>query len=329
MKKRLLLFAVLTSATFATQAQQDKALTHFVFDRTTVNPAATALTRNAICGTFIYRNQWDKINGAPNSGTFNVEADLDQYVPSLFGGIAFYQDLIGYNRQNVAILNIGYSLKNLLPVDLRVGVGLGMNNFSQNPAWLPPVTLVDPSLPAAFSSTKFDANFGIFLRHTLPSNGHEFNIGLSSTHLSAPTQDGISSTGSLIPVGYDVARHYYFMGGYKVTNIRAGDDLDFNVMLKTDVVKTSIDFNARYIYDSKYYGGLTFRSSDAVGVMVGVMPGPAFGIPALNNMTVGYSYDFTINKLSNISQGSHELLLKYCYPLPGIPLTITKHPRWL
>jgi type IX secretion system PorP/SprF family membrane protein len=167
MKKRLLLFALFAGTVGSTFAQQDKVLTHFMFDRTTFNPAATALTKNAICGTFIYRNQWDKINGAPNSGTFNVEADLNQYVSGLFGGLSFFQDMVGFNRQNFLTLNAGYSFQNYLPFDLRVGVGLGIMNHSVTPEWVPPQTIVDPNLTAGFSRTAFDANFGLYARHTL------------------------------------------------------------------------------------------------------------------------------------------------------------------
>ena len=328
MKKGLLLFTLFISAVVGTSlAQQDKALTHFIFDRTTYNPAATALKANSICGTFIYRNQWDKINGAPNSGTFNVEADLDQYISGLFGGISFFQDMIGFNRQNLATLNAGYSLKNFIPLDLRVGVGLGIMNHSVTPEWLPPQTMLDPTLPTAYSSTQFDANFGVYLRHQLRS-GDNFNVGLSSTHLPAPVHTG-SSTITPNQVTFNTARHFYLMGGYKFVQIRANDDLDINMMVQSDIVETSLNLNVRYMWNGQAYGGLTFRNEDQVGVMLGANPLTFTNLSLKGSMTVGYSYDFTINELSSISQGSHEVFVRYCHPLPGIPLTVTKHPRWL
>lgn len=330
MKKGLLLFALFASTAVGNlYAQQDKALTHWIFDRTTFNPAATGLKANSVCGTFIYRNQWDKINGAPNSGTFNVEGDFDQYIPGLFGGISFFQDMIGFNRQNFATLNVGYSLKNLIPLDLRIGVGLGMMNHSVTPAWLPPQTIVDPTLPTAYSSTKFDANFGIYLRKRLDS-GDDFNFGLSSTHLPASPHDGISSVDPNLVTGFETARHFYIMGGYKINGIRTKDAVDINVMASTEFVQTTVNVNARYMWEDKAYGGLTFRSDDQVGVILGVRPGTLMGLPAMfQDLLIGYSYDFSINALASISQGSHEIMVRYCYPLPGIPLTVTKHPRWL
>ena len=95
--------------------------------------------------------------------------------------------------------------------------------------------------------------------------------------------------------------------------------------MRTDLIKFSADFNTRYIYDfgnsKQGYAGLTVRTSDAVALMLGYTP--------LDNLTVGYSYDLTVNKLSSISRGSHEIFFKYCYNLPVPPKQSARHPRWL
>jgi len=119
---------------------------------------------------------------------------------------------------------------------------------------------------------------------------------------------------------YNTARHYYLMGGKTFNNIGDGV-IETNAIVRTDLVQLSADVNARYIWKQKAYGGLTYRVSDAVAVMLGYNP--------INNFTVGYSYDISINKLSSISRGSHEILVKYCYYLPPIPIQKSKHPRWL
>ena len=45
-------------------------------------------------------------------------------------------------------------------------------------------------------------------------------------------------------------------------------------------------------------------------------------------MWVGYSYDITVGRLSKISNGTHEIALKFCY-IPIIPITKAHHPKWL
>jgi type IX secretion system PorP/SprF family membrane protein len=309
MKKRLLVassLAVLFSA--GVFAQQDKLITHFIYDKMSLNPGETGLDEG-ICGTTIYRNQWDKVNGAPNSALLNIEANMNRFFPGGLG-LSFYHDAIGFNRQNNLLLNYSYPLELGEAGTLGIGIGVGIVNFGMNPDWVPPVTSTDPSLPTGFSGTNLDLNFGLYFKGT-----QDYYAGISSTHLTESlVSDGTAAN------GYQTARHYYVMGGKKFRDLLGGD-IDANVLLRTDMVKFSADINARYIWRNIAYGGLTYRTSDAVAIMLGWVP--------LRNMTVGYSYDITVNKLSNISRGSHEIMVKYCYYLPPPPIQKSKHPRWL
>jgi type IX secretion system PorP/SprF family membrane protein len=295
--------------------QQDKLLTHFMYDRMSINPGETGLD-DGICATSIYRNQWDKVNGAPNSAVLNVAANMNRFFPGGLG-LSFYHDAIGFSRQNNLLLNYSYPI-NLGNVGvLGAGIGVGVMSYAMNPSWIPPQTLNDPSLPGNdFSAISLDLNFGLYLK------GRNYYAGLSSTHLSESEMLG-SATGIGV-AGYSTARHYYLMGGYKLPNIASGA-LDFNLMMRTDLVKYSVDINSRYFFkkDSKEFGyvGLTYRTSDAIGIML--------GYNAFKNFTCGYSYDITVNKLSSISRGSHEFFVRYCFYLKNPPKTYSTHPRWL
>jgi type IX secretion system PorP/SprF family membrane protein len=307
------LFCLAISYTFA---QQDKLLTHFMYDRMSVNPGETGLD-DGICATSIYRNQWDKVNGAPNSAVLNVAANMNRFFPGGLG-LSFYHDAIGFSRQNNLLLNYSYPI-NLGNIGvLGAGIGVGMMSYAMNPAWIPPQTLIDPSLPGNdFSAINLDLNFGLYLK------GRNYYAGLSSTHLSE-SEILSTSTFGLDPAGYSTARHYYLMGGYKMPNVGPGA-LDFNMMMRTDLVKFSVDLNTRYFIKKDGvemgYAGLTYRTSDALGIML--------GYNAFKNFTCGYSYDITLNKLSSISRGSHEFFVRYCYYLKNPPKTYSTHPRWL
>lgn len=300
---------------FGLNAQQDKLLTHFIYDKMSINPGKTGIDMyNGICATSIYRNQWDKVNGAPNSAVLNVEANLTKYFPGGVG-IAFYHDAIGFARQNNLLLNYSYPIQIGRAGVLGIGVGIGIMNYGMNPDWVPPTTNPDNYLPAGFAATSLDANFGLYF------NGKDFYGGVSSTHLSASLLK--QSVGGF-DQSYQTARHYYIMGGKRFKKIGPGD-IDAQVLMRTDFVKFSADINARYIIgmgkNKQLYGGLTYRTSDAVALMVGYTP--------IEKMTIGYSYDLTLNKLSSISRGSHELVIKYCYYLPPPPKQRARHPRWL
>jgi type IX secretion system PorP/SprF family membrane protein len=296
-------------------AQQDKLLTHFIYDKMSLNPGKTGIDMyNSICATSLYRNQWDKINGAPNSAILNVEANLSKFFPGGVG-LAFYHDAIGFARQNNLLLNYSYPISIGNNGTLGIGVGIGIINYGMDPTWVPPTTLNDPTLPLGFAATNLDANFGVYY------SGKDFNVGFSSTHLS---ESLLKQSVNGFSQNYQTARHYYLMGG-KTFKKTLGGDIDVQALMRTDFVKFSADINARYIYtlqdDKQVYGGLTYRTSDAIALMAGYTP--------INNLTVGYSYDLTVNKLSNISRGSHELVVKYCMFLKEKPVPSARHPRWL
>ena len=307
---------LLLMVSFSTIAQQDKLITHFIEDKMSINPGKTGLgLYNSICATSIYRNQWDKVNGAPNSAVLNVEADLSRFFPGGIG-LSLYHDAIGFAVQNNLAVNYSYPITIGNLGTLGLGIGVGIMNYGLKPEWVPPSTAQDPDLPDEFAATNLDLNFGAYF------NGKNFYVGLSSTHLTESLLADQDASG--FEQSYQTARHYYIMGGKKFANMFGGT-IDAQVLMRTDLVKFSADFNARYIYDfgnSKMgYGGLTVRTSDAVALMFGYTPMP--------NLTVGYSYDITVNKLSSISRGSHEIFFKYCYNLPEPPKQSARHPRWL
>jgi type IX secretion system PorP/SprF family membrane protein len=310
---KLILLALITAAT--SMAQQDKLITHFIFDKMSINPGETGIDEG-ICGTSIYRNQWDKVSGAPNSFVLNAEANINQFFPGGIG-ISISHDAIGFARQNNVLLNYAYPVITDYGI-VGIGIGIGLFNFGMNPTWVPPTDVPDQSLPVGFSASGLDLNFGAYFKST-----QNFYVGISSTHLNAPRlEKKITDNNLNIIQTYQGARHYYLMGGYTTQQIGPGK-IDGNLLLRTDAVKTSIDFNFRYLMemgDLQYYGGLTYRTRESIPLMLGA---------SKDNWTVGYSYDITTSKIANVSQGSHELMVKYCYYIPPPVKTPSKHPRWL
>ena len=318
LKKNYLALLLLVASTNLF-SQQDKLLTHFIYDKMSINPGKTGVDMyNSICATSVYRNQWDKVNGAPNSAVLNVEANLSKFFPGGVG-LAFYHDAIGFARQNNLLLNYSYPISIGNNGTLGIGVGVGIINYGMNPEWVPPTQNPDNSLPAGFAATNLDANFGVYY------SGKDFNVGFSSTHLNESLlNQNVAINGASFAQNYQTARHYYLMGG-KTFKKTLGGDIDAQVLLRTDLVKFSADINGRYIYslkgDKQVYGGLTYRTSDAIAVMLGYTP--------ISQLTIGYSYDLTLNKLSSISRGSHEMVIKYCMFLKDKPVPSARHPRWL
>lgn len=310
----LLLLGMLSFGVFG---QQEKLLTHFMYDKMSLNPGATGADVQGVCAASAYRNQWDKIAGAPNSFIFNVEANTKRYILGNIGA-SFYLDAIGYNKQNNFLINYSLPIYEQNGNSLFLGVGVGITNFSITPDWHPAQTMLDNYLPTNFSATGLDANLGLFFKSNTGFYG-----GLSSVHLNSARLTQKQNNVNQI---FQMNRHYYLMAGYKkfLGQPQAGsvqNAIDVQFLVRSILSKTSFDFNARFFYKNIGYAGLTYRNSDAISLMLGYNINASF--------LVGYSYDITVNKLAGYSKGSHEIMLKYCRPLPVPPKTISRNPRFL
>lgn len=312
MKRNLLVLSVL-SVLFAVtlRAQQNKMLTHFFYDKMSVNPGSSGVGMDdGFCGTAIYRNQWDRVNGAPTSAILNVEGTLSRKFPGGFG-LSFYHDAIGFARQNNVNLNYSYHL-NIGDGVLGIGAAAGLVSYGMQPDWVTPdpgqVGAGDNSLPQGLTEANLDINAGLYYQHY-----SGWYAGVSATHIPGSELDQLN---------FETARHYWGMGGYAYREAFAIPELtlNFDAMLRTEFVNYSADFNARATWDDLYWAGVTYRTFDAVGLMAGIN---------LNGVLVGYSYDITTNQLANVSWGSHEILVKYCHILPPPPITRSRNPRYL
>ena len=198
-------------------AQQDKQFTNYMFDRISFNPAATGF--KGYCGTFIYRNQWDRVQDAPNSTLLNFQGNIPSR--NLGIGLSFTNDAIGFQRNNTLVVNGAYHFPTNAGT-LSAGIGLGFINVGFSPDWVPPQTYIDPLLPDPISGTGFDINAGLlWTGKTVP-----YYVGISTTHLAPATLDNIN---------FQVARHYYVLAGYNY-NIPANRKIELkpSILIKAD-----------------------------------------------------------------------------------------------
>ncbi len=287
--------------------QQDKQFTHYLFDKISYNPATTGF--NGYSGTLIYRNQWDRVENAPNTTLLNLQGNFSKQ--NLGFGISLSNDAIGFQRNNTIVINGAYHLKTYAGT-LSGGVGVGIINVGFSPTWVPPETLIDPSLPAPIAGTGFDMNLGLHWQGlTIP-----YYVGISTTHLIPPTLNSIN---------FSVARHYYVLAGYDF-NLNQRIDLKPSILIKADGATTVFDVNITgnfWMKQSSYFwGGLSYRLEDAVAFNLGYAFSPAENIK-VNMMKIGYSLDIITNPLNVYGRGSHELILDFWLFAP--PSILKRH----
>jgi type IX secretion system PorP/SprF family membrane protein len=273
-----------------------------MFYRLGVNPGYAG-SEEAISGIILNRYQWSGLKGAPKTLVFSADAAVDLFgVPSGLG-LNIISDELGF-EENV-LVNFNYAYKARLSFGV-LGVGASAGFFSKSikgewyipdddlNIYTPPGS--DPAIPQGEASqVAFDAGIGLYLK------GLNYYLGLSLTHVN----EAAIKYADLASV--NLKRHYYLSGGY---NIKLSDplfELRPSVLVKSDLAGWQVDLNANLVYNDRLWGGITYRTQDAVALLM--------GLELLNGLKVGYSFDLTTSAIGRYGYGSHELFIGYSLDL--------------
>jgi type IX secretion system PorP/SprF family membrane protein len=317
MNKKLsrILQVVFASLGVAT-AQQDPQFTQFMHSRLIYNPAYAG-TNQSICLNTLYRQQWVSFPGAPKT----LVLSFDMYAQALGGigvGLNFMNDQIGADK--TMFVRGAFSKHFALGADgngiLSVGLDGGILQKQINGNWIAPQTLSDPSIPSntgvggtgapALDELVPDLGFGLY--YTIPNKMY---LGLSASHLTASVlqETGLGSSNSTpYDLSFQMARHFYVVGGYTFLMSNPDHAITPNIKIKSDAASTQFDVNLTYELKKMFWLGVSWRMQDAIAPMVGYRQD--FGKGTLK---LGYSYDVTTSKIRGYSSGTHEIFLNYCF----------------
>jgi len=352
---RIVLAVVLIAGVLSAQAQQDPYYTHFKFNKQAYNPGAVGTTDDVICINGVTHNQWrsfddrtfiDRKTGEPADGgevienvapeTYNVniggQITTDKGSRQLGAiGASIYSDLLGFQKTTSVRVQAAY----FIPIQgnfgrLAIGVEGGMHQFGYDNPRFRALQAGDPRIPVgSVNDTKFDLGFGLYYKQRRLGNALEnFYAGLSATHLTQAT----FTIPTINNESYEhvLKMHYYFVTGADI-DLSPGMVLEPSILVKHNA-KPQIDLNATVLWNDMIRGGLGYRQagiSDAISLMVGYKKD-------MNNsqiIQVGYSYDITTSKIQSVSNGTHEIMLIYCFPLSVKTTPPTKqfhrNTRWL
>lgn len=235
-----------------------------------------------------WRNQWDKVNGAPNNLFVNYGMNLaDKHGI----GVNYTYETIGFTQTNGVKVNYNYQLNLGNDRKLALGTAVSLLHMSINPSWIPPATSNDPSLPTGFSDNIFHFDLGVAYY------GNKITAGIGVTQLP-PQQNSSTISGFTPSAVYNTASHLFGNFRYEA-DFLASSKLIFETQARTDFVKYSQDVNVGYNWNQILEGRIGYRISDAI----------IFNLTGIiaKKYRIGYSYDMTINKLSNVSRGTHEI----------------------
>lgn len=285
---------------FSISAQQTPLLSHWFFNKVHQNPAFAGL-KGDICANVINRQQWIGFDGAPQTTAFTINTPVNIFGIKSGVGINLMDDRLGYFSDFSGSVNYAY-FQDIGSGTLSIGTKLGLYNKAIDGEF-EGVQSGDEAFPQnKDQGMVFDMGFGLV--YSL----EDLYVGLSATHLLQPK---LKLSQTEMPY---LKRHYYLTAGYKLDLASSPIELYPNLLTKFDGASAQITINLTALYNKKFWGGVTYRTRDALGINIGA--------ELFNGIKLGYSYDIGFSKLISTNSGTHEVMLGYCFSID-----FTKEPQ--
>jgi type IX secretion system PorP/SprF family membrane protein len=281
-----LLFALMVSALAAQQLPQ---LSQYAFNDYIYNPAVAG-SRPWFELRTGHRYQWVGITDSPRTFTLSGTTPIGSKMG--VGGL-IYTDHVGPTRRTGFQASYAYHLNITEDIRLSMALSVGMLQFVVDGSKIHFHDGSDPVIDDQLRGDLVpDATFGIMAYHEKWWAGAAApQLMKGKIYFYDEQEEALS----------ELATHYYVMGGYRW---QFADDfrLEPSVLVKyVDPVPAKVDITATLHYRELLWLGLTYRTKDAMSVMVGGWVKETFQF--------GYSYDITTTNLKNYSDGTHEIML--------------------
>lgn len=301
-RAHFILVMVLALMVNKSEAQQEPMFTQYMSNSLTmnpanisINPAFTGTTENLFINT-LTRLQWVGMEGAPK--TFSLTAHSPIPWDNMGVGVTLVTDNVGPVSNTFFTVNYAYRIKVYGDINLSMGLKLGVNSYKADLSGLEVIDEGDDQFSGNESKTSPNMGFGFFM-YT-----NDYFVGFSAPKLIQTKIDDEYATDE-----NQLKNHYFIMGGY---NWQINQDWMLKPSLLTKIVTgspVSNDVTVQGVYKNWLGGGLMYRIGDALGFFV-------FG-KVYDEINVGYGYEYSLNGLSGVNSGTHEILLTYNFNLFG------------
>ncbi len=288
MKKTIyiLLFVIIANYSYS---QQLPLYSQYMFNDFVYNPAVAG-TKDYYQAKSNNRYQWIGITDAPRTYILSV------YGPHRnknmgFGGLVF-NDVTGPTSRTGLYGSYAYNVK--IKEDLRFssGLSLGILQYKIDGSKIILHDQNDQTLSnGLYVDYMPDASFGLYLYSSKYSVGIAVNQLNNNIKFKEVDQLGINK----------IKSHILLSGSY-IYAINSDFDIEPSLMLKfVSPAPLQADINLKATYKKMVWLGFSWRTKDALSIMVGYN---------YNDLLLfGYSYDITTTNLKNYSSGTHELMI--------------------
>lgn len=308
MEKRCLLLTILLllCSLLHLQAQWDDPPGQYWAVKSYLNSSFAGDTE-AISTTAFYRYAWRGIENAPQQLILTADMPFEFFGRRHGVGLVINNETVGQLRNS--LLAVQYSFKKEFGkgfLNMGLQVGVYDLNFDAGSKYI-----FEDSLQHGRGTLKVDPadKQVIDLGAGISWTGKSVFIGLSAIHLNQPRfyahNDSLGadlqsdSTLSAIPLSYNL------MAGYNITLFHT---LEIQPMLwvQTDLSTLQVQATLRLEYNKKLSGGASWRMNDGYLLFAGT---------TIREVELGYAYGLHTRGIGQNSRGSHELYLRYNFPL--------------
>lgn len=273
-------------------SQQLSSYSHYSFNTLVVNPAYAG-SRGSLSITSLNRAQWVGFKGAPITNSLTAHMPIRNN--SMGIGLSLMNDKIGPINSTSISIDYAYRIR----FNKQSGLSLGIKSTAQftqlNLSGLAAIDNNDGMITGSVRS-QFNPNFGVGAFYS----NNNFFVGLSSPLLIEHDLkvQNITTSQALLK------RHYFFNTGLA---IKLNSSFSFKPSVQLKLVpgaSPQADLTALFSIPSNLEMGLTYRTNDGLGLLIGIIVN--------NRFRIGYGYDFSVNvRTGKNNIGSHELLLRY------------------
>jgi type IX secretion system PorP/SprF family membrane protein len=312
--KIYILLIGLASLTMKANAQQTIQFSQYVFNGLAINPAYAGYKDDWTLN-LSSRLQWVGINGAPQTATASIDGLANSDNKNVGLGLIATFDHLGPESTSSVYANYAYRLRLDEQDTKRIafGIGFGVVQYSINGSVFNPTDPGDGSVPNGIQSKLTpDFRFGVYYYSPKAYFGVSvFNL------LAAPVTNVIDNT-TLVTQD----RTLYLTAG---TLIPLSEYIDVkpSFMLKEDFKgPANLDLTGYLVFNKIVWVGTSYRTGVSAFNKASLQSAldNTDAIAAIaqfyinDHFRIGYSFDFTLSKLANYQNGTHEISLSISFP---------------
>ncbi len=270
-------------------AQQRPIFSQYMFNGLVLNPAYAGNQKQWVT-SLVHRDQWVNVEGAPKTQSLITHTAFKNRPMGL--GLLVSRDQIGIHDDYSIYGSYAYKIK-LLVGTLSLGLQGGFNYTQSNFEKLRRTSPFDPVLTG--TQTRFSPNFGTGAFY---SNSTTY-AGISVPYL---LNNEVYNAADVLSEARE--RRYYFLTGGHVFTLNPSIKLKPSTLIRyQEGQPVNMDLNANAFFQDVINLGVSYRSGDSMIALLEIILNRSFSF--------GYTYDHTISRIGNYTDGTHEFMLSY------------------